>query len=71
MKKKSNFLLRMDGKTLEKNRRIFMNASENENISAIFSWENFLNILCSVICQNKWVDKKNHVYSLDALILHL
>ena len=35
-----------------------MNASENENISAIFSRENFLNILCSVICQNKWVDLK-------------
>jgi hypothetical protein len=35
---------------------LFMNASENENISALFFWENFLNILCSVICQNKWVD---------------
>jgi len=34
----------MDGKTLEKNRHLFMGASENENISAIVSGEKFLNI---------------------------
>jgi hypothetical protein len=37
MKKKSNFPLRMDGKTLGKNRHIFMGASESENISALSS----------------------------------
>jgi hypothetical protein len=37
MKKKSNFPLRMDGKTLEKNSHIFTGASESENISALSS----------------------------------
>ena len=56
MKKKSDFPLRMDGKTLGKNKHIFTGASESENISALFSRENFLNIPCSVICQNKGVE---------------
>ena len=43
MKKKGDFPMRMDEKTLGKNRHIFifMGASENENISALFSWEIF------------------------------
>jgi hypothetical protein len=41
MKKKSNFPLRMDGKTLEKNSHIFTGASESENIPALFFWEIF------------------------------
>ncbi|MDE5098054.1 MAG: hypothetical protein O4861_06795 [Trichodesmium sp. St16_bin4-tuft] len=56
MKKQSDFPLRMDGKTLGKNKHIFMGASESENISALFSCKNFLNIPWSVICQNKWVE---------------
>ena len=54
--KRGNFPLRMDGKTLKKNKHIFMGASESENISALFSCKNFLNIPWSVICQNKWVE---------------
>jgi hypothetical protein len=50
MKKKSNFPLRMDGKTFKKNSHIFRGASESENISALFFWEDFLNIPCSLIC---------------------
>jgi hypothetical protein len=38
MKKKSNFPMRMDGKTFKKNSHIFTGASESENISALFSW---------------------------------
>ena len=37
MQKKGDFLLRMDEKTLGKNRHIFMGASENENIFVLSS----------------------------------
>ena len=37
MKKKSDFPMRMDEKTLGKNRHIFMGASENKNISVLSS----------------------------------
>jgi hypothetical protein len=56
MKKQSNFPLKMDGKTLKKNKHIFMGASESENISALFSCKNFSNIPWSVICGHKWVE---------------
>jgi hypothetical protein len=54
--KKGDFPMRMDEKTLGKNRHVFMGASENEIISVLSSSENFLNIPWSVICQNKWVE---------------
>ena len=56
MKKKGDFPMRMDEKTLGKNRHIFMGASENKIIFVLSSSENFLNIPWSVICQNKWVE---------------
>ena len=55
MKKKSNFPLRMDGKTLEKTDIYIMDASENENISAIVSGEKFLNIRLS-LSQTIWLN---------------
>ena len=61
MKKKGDFLLRMDEKTLGKNRHIFMGASENENIFVLSSSENFLNIPSSLLAKINGLNKKSYI----------
>ena len=53
--------MRMDEKTLEKNRHIFMGASENENISVLSSQENFLNIPSSLLAKINGLNKKSYI----------
>ena len=61
MKKKSDFPLRMDGKTLGKNKHIFTGASGNENISVLSSSENFLNIPSSLLAKINGLNKKSYI----------